>query len=94
MAPSELVPAVISRIKALHDQFSNFIVLCKDVEILKQVEKALEAEANEHIVRDRRVVVFDQFERNHSATGADLRSLKTSNFIVLTTKDGGIAVYY
>ena len=92
--PSGLVLAVISRIKALHDQFSNFIVLCKDIETLRQIEKALESESCEHLVRDRRVVVFDQFERGHSATGAELRSLKQTNFIVLTLKEGGIAIDY
>ena len=62
--------------KVLNNQFGNFIILCKDIETLGQIKKVLEAEANEHLVRDRRVVVFDQFERNHSATGAELRSLK------------------
>ncbi len=38
--------------------------------------------------------MFEQFERNHSATAADLRSLKQSNFIVLTTQEGGIGIDY
>ena len=34
VAPSALISAVISRIKFLHNQFSNFIVLFKDIETL------------------------------------------------------------
>jgi hypothetical protein len=37
VTPSELVPGVISRIKALHNQFSNFIVLCRDIDTLRLV---------------------------------------------------------
>ena len=62
--------------KALNNQFNNFIVLCKDIDTLKQVQKALTSESNEYLLKNRKVVVFEQFERNHSATAADLRSLK------------------
>ena len=80
--------------KTLNDQYANFIILCKDIETLRDMKKALDQEANEPLIRDRQVVVFDQFERNHSATGALLRSLKQKDFIVLTLKEGGIAIDY
>ena len=57
--PSALVPSVIARMKALHNQFCNFIVLCKDLATLELMKKALAQEANEHLVRERQVVVFD-----------------------------------
>ena len=94
VAQAGLVAAVISRMKALHNQFNNFIVLCKDIETLRGVQKALTSESSEYLLKDRKVVIFEQFERNHSTTAADLRSLKQSNFIVLTTRQGGIAVDY
>ena len=69
-------------------------MICKDVEELRKVEKALELENNEHLIKDRKVKIFEQFDRNHSATAADLRSLKMANFIVLTTQQGAIGVDY
>ena len=54
----------------------------------------LSSEQNEYLVRNRKVIVFDQFESKHTETAKNLRSLKLSNFIVLTTKEGAIAVDY
>ena len=54
-----LVNAVIARMKALNNQFSNFIVLCKDIDNLRQVEKALGSESSEYLIKNRKVVIFD-----------------------------------
>jgi len=57
VSESGLVAAVISRMKELNNQFNNFIVLCKDLDMLKKVKSVLSSENNQHLLKNRKIVI-------------------------------------
>ena len=67
----------------------NFIILTKDKEDLKKMEDSLK---DSDLIRGKILVVIASYDQDFSSIAAKIRSLKTSDFVVITTKEGGIAV--
>ncbi len=63
--------------------------MTKDEDDLKKMVDSLK---DSDLVKDKLLVVVDSYESDFQSIAAKIRSLKTSDFIVVTTKEGGIAV--
>ena len=80
---------VKQRMTELKSSFKNFIILTKDEDDLKKMVDSLK---DSDLMKDKLLVVVDSYESDFQSIAAKIRSLKTSDFIVVTTKEGGIAV--
>jgi hypothetical protein len=80
---------VKQRMSELKSSSKNFIILTKDEEDLK---KMVDSFKDSDLLKGKLLVVIPSYESDFQSIAAQIRSLKTSDFVVVTTKEGGIAV--
>jgi hypothetical protein len=83
----EFCEKTVELIKSLHGKYNNFIILC-EYETLKEIQPVIIA----NFAATKNVVVIEQYNSGISDISDKIRSLKLGPFVVLTTKEGGIAV--
>ena len=73
----------------LKSSSKNFIILTKDEDHLKIMVASFK---DSDLLIGKILVVIPNYDFDFHSIAAKLRSLKTSNFVVVTPKEGGIAV--
>src|SRR5258706_216086 len=73
----------------LKSSFKNFIILTKDEDDLKRMVASFK---DSDLLIGKILVVVTNYDYDFQSIAAKIRSLKTSNFVDVTTKEGEIAV--
>ena len=69
----------------LKSSSKNFIILTKDEEDLKKMVDSLQ---DSDLLKGKLLVVIGSYEQDFYLIAAKIRSLKNSDFVVITTKEG------
>jgi hypothetical protein len=73
----------------LSSTYKNFIILTKDEDDLSKMVASLK---DSDLLKSKILVEISSYKSDFQSIAAKIKSLKTSNFVVVTTREGGIAV--